>query len=225
MTATPPQAGPVTPSGDTPGQAVKPQATARPAPARPRAGIASAVGSRLAALLLGVACVVWTATPLPHTGLAKTALVIAIIAVTAGALRLATADIPQPEDQFFLPAYLQAWLSFLFLLRTLAWEETAVVAILWLEVQHPARPWPTAALGAALLAYLLTTHIAESGADAGPLLRRHAKLLIAGACLLAIGAGFAMIPAGGPGAGSAVLRVIAAAAVIVAAALVLPGSS
>ena len=42
-----------------------------------------------------------------------------------------------------------------------------MVAILWLEVQHPARPWHTAALGAALAAYLLTTHIAESGADAG----------------------------------------------------------
>ena len=66
---------------------------------------------------------------------------------------------------------------FLALLRTLAWEETAVVAILSAGDAAPVRPWHTAALGAGLLAYLLTTHIAESGADAGPLLRRQAKVL------------------------------------------------
>ena len=38
--------------------------------------------------------------------------------MVAGALRLAFADVPQPEDQFFLPGYLQAWLTFLALLRT-----------------------------------------------------------------------------------------------------------
>lgn len=191
-------------------------------PVAPRAGIAAAVGSRLAAMLLGAACVAWAAIPIVHTGLAQFALIVAIIAVVAGALRLAFADVPQPEDQFFLPGYLQAWLTFLAVLRALAWEETAVVAILWLEIQHPARPWPTAALGAGLLAYLLATHIAESGADASPLLRRHLKVLIAGACLLALAAGFATIPASAPGAGSAVLRVIAAVAVIAATALVLP---
>ena len=191
--------------------------------ATPRAGVASAVGSRLAALLLGGACIAWTATPVLPSGLAETALTVAIVAVTAGALRLATADIPQPADAFFLPGYLQAWLTLLALLRTLAWEETAAVAILWLEVQHPLRPWHTVALGAGLLAYLLTTHVAESGADAGPLLGRQWRVLAAGACLLAVGAGFAMIPASAPGAGSAILRVLAAAAVITAAALVLPG--
>jgi hypothetical protein len=194
--------------------------TASPMP--PRAGVVSAVGSRLAALLLGVACVIWTATPLLHTGLAQTALVIAIVAVTAGGLRLAFADVPQPEDQFYLPGYQRAWLMFLALLRTVAWEETAVAATLWLEVQHSIRPWHTAALGAALFGYLLATHIAESGADAAPLLRGHARLLVAGACLLALGAGFAMIPATAPGAGSAILRVLAAIAVIAAAVLVLP---
>ena len=56
----------------------------------------------------------------------------------------------------------------------------------------------------------------------GRTLRRHAKLLAVGACLLALGAGFAMIPAATPGAGAALLRVLAAAAVIAAAALVIP---
>ena len=41
--------------------------------------------------------------------------------------------------------------------------------------------------------------------------------------MLALGAGFAMIPAASAGAGSAVLRVLAALAVIAATALVLPG--
>ena len=188
-----------------------------------RTGMASAAGSRLAAMLLGGACVVWTATPVLHTGLAQLALVVAIVAVVAGALRLAFIDVPQPEDQFFLPGYLRTWLTFLQLLRTPAWEETAVVAILWLEIQHPLRAWHTAALGAGLFAYLLATHIAESGAASAPLLRRHWRLFVAGACLLALAAGFAMIPATPPGAGSAILRVIAAAAVIAATVLVLPG--
>ena len=196
---------------------------AAPEAGAPAAGVASAAGSGLAAMLLGGASVAWTATPLLHTGLAQFALFVAIVAVVAAALRLAFADVPQPEDQFFLPGYVRAWLTFLQLLRTPAWEETAVVALVWLEVQHPARPGHTAALGAGLFAYLLTTHIAESGAEAAPLLRRHARLLVAGACLLALGAGFAMIPATAAGAGSAILRVLAAAAVIAAAVLVLPG--
>jgi hypothetical protein len=54
------------------------------------------------------------------------------------------------------------------------------------------------------------------------LLRRQAKVLAVGACLLALGAGAAMLPATGQGAGSSLLRVLAAAAVTAAAALVLP---
>lgn len=200
------------------------RALPEPAPERPlpRRGVFAAAGSRLAALLLGAAGLAWTATPLGHTGLANFALVVAVIAVVAGALRLAFAEIPLPEDRYYLTGPVRAWLTFLSLLRTVPWEETAAVALLWLEIQHPARPWHTAALGAGLAAYLLVTHIAESGADAGPLLRRQGRLLAAGACLLALGAGFAMIPAAGPGAGAALLRVLAAGAVIVATALVIP---
>lgn len=186
----------------------------------------TAAAPRLAAVLLGAACIAWTAIPPRHTGLAALALVVSIIAVVAGALRLALADVPQPADGFFPSAPVRTWLTFLAVLRGLPWEEIAVVALLWLEVQHPARtwsPWHTAALGFGLAAYLLAVHIAESGAPAGRLLRRQAKLLVAGTCLLALGAGFAMLPAAGPGAGSALLRVLAAAAVVAAAALVLPG--
>ncbi len=186
-----------------------------------RVGV-SAAAPRLAALLLGGACVAWAATPLRHSGLAGTLLAVSIVAVAAGALRVALLEVPQPEDGYFLPAPVRAWLVFLAVLRVLPWEEIVVVALVWLEVLHPSRPWHTAALGAGLVAYLLATHIAESGAAPGWLLRRQAKVLLAGACLLALGAGFAMLPAAGAGAGSALLRVLAAAAVITAAALVLP---
>jgi hypothetical protein len=195
---------------------------ARTPAATQRGGLLSLAGPRLAAVLLGAACVAWSAAPLGRGGWPTVALIAAIVAVTAGGLRLALADVPEPEDAYLLSGYLRAWLNFLVLLRTLAWEEIAVAAVLWLEVQHSARPWHTAALGAALTGYLLITHIAESGADPALVLRRHAKVLALGACLLALGAGFAMIPAAAPGAGSALLRVLAAAAVIAAAALVIP---
>jgi hypothetical protein len=185
--------------------------------------VLAAAGPRLAAPLLGAACVAWTAVPLRHTGWADIALAVSIIAVTAGALRLALADVPQPADEYFPSPAVRTWLLFLRVLRTWPWEEIAVAATAWLEVQHPARPWHTAALGFGLVAYLLAVHIAESGAPAGRLLRRQAKVLLAGACLIALGAGFATLPTAGPGAGSALLRVLAAAAVVAAAALVLPG--
>ena len=187
----------------------------------PQPGLAARIGPRLAAMLLGAAGIAWTASPLPSTGLARTALEISIAAVVAGTLRLAFAEIPQPEDDFLQPGYIRAWLTLQSVLRTVPWEEIAIVAVIWLEVQHPMRPWHTAVLGAVLTAYLLATHIAESGAEAAPLLRRQAKMLAVGACLLALAAGFAAIPPV-TGAGAAILRVVAAVAVITATALVLP---
>ena len=47
-----------------------------------RRGVLSAAGPRLAALLLGVACVAWSAAPLQRGGWPTFALVVAIIAVT-----------------------------------------------------------------------------------------------------------------------------------------------
>jgi hypothetical protein len=75
-------------------------------------------------------------------------------------------------------------------------------------------------LGTALVAYLLATHLAES--DAAPaVLRPQVRVLAAGAGL-ALGADAGMLPAAGPGAGSALLRLVAAGALIAAAGLVLP---
>jgi hypothetical protein len=175
-----------------------------------------------AADLLGVGCVVWATVPLlAHTGWATLALILAVCGVAGGALRLAAAGVPVPEDSFLLPPPLRAWLSFLQTLRRVPWEEGAVVAVVWLEVLHTSRPLHTAFLGAALIAYLLVTHLAESGASPGTL-RPQLRVLAIGAGLLALGAGAGMLPAAGPGAGSALLRLVAAVALIAAAGLVLP---
>jgi hypothetical protein len=179
------------------------------------------IAIRAAAALLGAGCVVWAAVPLVHRGWANVALVLAIAGVAAGALRLVLAGVPAPEDTFLLPVPVRAWLWFLETLRRVPWEEGAVIALVWLEVMHRSRPWHTAVLGAALIAYLLATHLAES--DASPeALRPQVRVLAVGAGLLALGAGAGMLPATGPGAGSALLRLVAAGALIAAAGLVLP---
>ena len=180
-----------------------------------------AVGVRAAAVLLGAGCVVWAAAPLVHRGTGDFALFLAIAGVAAGALRLALTAVPVPEDSYLLPVALRGWLSFLATLRLVPWEEGALLGVLWLEVLHSSRPWHTAVLGAALVAYLLATHLAESGASPA-VLRPQTRVLAAGAALLALGAAAGMLPASGPGVGSALLRVVAAGALIAAAGLVLP---
>jgi hypothetical protein len=180
-----------------------------------------AAAIRAATILLGAGCVVWATVPPVHKGLANLALILAICGVAGGALRLILAGVPVPEDAFLLPAPTQVWLRFLGILRQVPWEEGAVIGLVWLEVLHPSRPWHTAILGAALVAYLLATHLAESNAGPGTL-RPQVRVLAVGAGLLALGAGAGMLPATGPGAGAALLRLVATVALIAAAALVLP---
>ena len=171
--------------------------------------------------LLGAGCVVWAAVPLIHARYQTIALALASLGVVAGALRLALAEIAVPEDTYLLTAAVQFWIRALKIVRQVPWEEGTLVAVLWLEVLHPARPWHTAVLGAGLIAYLLATHLAESGAFPG-VLRPQVRVLALGAGLLALGAGAGMVAAAGPGVGSALLRLVAAAALITAAVLVLP---
>jgi hypothetical protein len=180
-----------------------------------------AAGRCAAAGLLGAGCIAWAAVPQVHRGIAGFALFLAIFGVAAGTLRLALSAVPEPEESYLLSAALRAWLTFLQALRLVPWEEGALLAVLWLEVLHPSRPWHTAVLGAALIAYLLAAHLAESGASP-QVLRPQIRVLAAGAVLLALGAAAGMLPAAGPGAGSALLRLMAAGALIAAAALVLP---
>ena len=174
-------------------------------------------------MLLGVACVAWSAVPVLGTGWARLALVIAAASIVFSALRLALLDVPEPEEAYFLSTSGRAWRVFLTVVRRPSWEEIGCACVLWLEVLHPSRPWHTAILGAILVAYLLTVHIAESGALATGLLRRQARVVAGGLCLLALAAAASALPAAAPGPGADALQVLAAVAVIAAAILVLPG--
>ena len=176
---------------------------------------------RAAAGLLGAGCIAWSAAPHVKERLATLALILAIVGVAGSTLRLLLARVPVPEDTFGMAAPLHAGFWLLEALRWVPWEEGAVIAIVWLEVLHPSRPWHTAVLGAALIAYLLAAHLAESGASPGAL-RPQVRVLALGAGLLALGAGAGMLTATGPGAGAALLRLVASGALIAAAALVLP---
>jgi hypothetical protein len=175
---------------------------------------------RLAAALLGVACVVWAAVPWRGTGLAATVMVVASFCVVMSSLRLLIGWLPRPEHEFLVSTPMRAWIWFHDAMRTPPWEEIAVIGIVWLEALHRSHPWHTAILGLVLIAYLLAAHLAESGSPVRAL-RPQARVLLLGVCLLAAAAGVGMIsPA--TGSSGAVLRVIAALAAIIAAALVLP---
>jgi hypothetical protein len=179
------------------------------------------MGMRVAAVLLGAGCLVWAALPAVHRGYATFALVVAIAGVAAGGLRLALAAVPVPDESYWPSPGVRAWRAFLEMMRQVPWEEGAVIGIVWLEVLHPSRPWHTAVLGAGLIAYLLVVHLAESDARLATL-RPQARVLGLGAVVLALGAAAGMLPAAAPGAGSALLRLVAAGALIAAAGLVLP---
>jgi len=175
-----------------------------------------------AAGLLGAIAAAWSAIPVTGTGAAGGIALAAVIAcLTLGTLRLVMAESAQAAAELYgsLGVRLLGWSERA--LRQLPWEEAAVLAVVSLEVVHPARPWHTGLLGAILVAYLLAAHLAESGAPA-QVLRLQVPVLAAGAGLLAIAAGAAMLPAASAGAASGWLRVLAAAAAVTAAALVLP---
>jgi hypothetical protein len=184
---------------------------------RPRGGAATVAAS----ILLGAGSTVWSTIPDLHRGYADFLLFVIVVCVFGSALRLSLGWIPLPEDTYLLAAPMRAWLQFLMFIRLPPWEEGAVIAIIWMEVLHRSRPWHTAVLGAALVAYLLAVHLAESGTSPGQLWTQFPVLAV-GTCLLALGAGIGMLPATTPGAGSALLRVVAAVAVIIAAGFVLP---
>jgi hypothetical protein len=107
-------------------------------------------------------------------------------------------------------------------LRALPWPEALVVAVLVLEVLHPARPWHTGVLGLALLALLLAAHLAESGSGPRAALGPQAPVLAAGIGLGALAVAAVALPPLPAGPAASVLRVLAIAAAVLAGALALP---
>jgi hypothetical protein len=180
--------------------------------------------SRVRALaLIGVltaALISWAALPgQPGAGPR-----IAVICAAAGGLaslaQLALAGLkPSSEPVVSIQDRLVATL--VRAIKTIPWPEIMTVAVLVLEVQHPARPWHTGLLGVALLGYLFAAHLVETDARAG-VLRPQLPLLAAGLGLLALAVAAAAVPALPAGSTSDVVRVVAVAAAVVVGVLVVP---
>ena len=114
--------------------------------------------------LLAAACVVWAAVPL--SGARSIGPVVLAAAVACAALsvaRLALGAAPG-DPVVYLNPVVHAWRLLTRIVRRWLWAEGLVVAALVLEALHRSRPWHTGLLSAALLAYLLAVHLAESRA-------------------------------------------------------------
>ncbi len=173
-----------------------------------------------AAGLLAAACVAWSAIPLTRGGVGDVVRAAAIACAVLSVIRLALGVTPAEPAGFVDPVQRSAR-ALADLIRRLPWAEGMVVAVLLLEALHRSRPWPTGLLGAALLAYLFATHLAETRARLS-VLRAQAPLVAAGLGLLALAVGAAMLPAG-TGSTAGLVAVLAALAAVVVSGLVLPG--
>lgn len=173
--------------------------------------------------LLGVltaALISWAAMPGQPGAGARLAVICAAGAGLASLAQLALAGVlPSADPVASIPERLVAYL--VSATKTIPWPEIMTVAVLVLEVQHPARAWHTGLLGAALLGYLFAVHLVETGAKAS-VLRPQLPLLAAGLGLLALAVGAAAAPALPSGSTAAIVRVVAIAAAVVAGVLVVP---
>jgi hypothetical protein len=178
----------------------------------------------IATAALAAAVTAWSALPL-HTGGAGTrvALIFTIAATVLSMARLAVAAVPPLADRELatLPERLAE--GVLDLLRTAQWAEGVIVGALVLEALHPSRPWHTALLGVALLAYLLAIHLAETRTRPGAL-RAQLPIIAAGCGLLAVAVGVAYLPALPSGASSVLILSVAIIATVVIAAMSVPGT-
>jgi hypothetical protein len=172
-----------------------------------------------AAGMLAAVCVAWSALPLRHGGLAGTLLAIAIGCALLSVARLALGRSPD-DSAAYLDAVQQWARSVADLIRQCPWAEGMIVAVLVLEALHKSPPWHTGLLGAALLAYLFASHLAESRATLA-VLRPQAPLIAAGLGLLALAVGAAALPCG-TGSAADVLAVLAAVAAVAVAGLAIP---
>jgi hypothetical protein len=113
-----------------------------------------------AAGLLAVACVAWSAVPLSGArGFAAVVLPVAAAFGALGTVRLALGVAPA-EPGGLLTSGERLGRTIADLVRSAPWAEGTVIAVVVLEALHRSRPWHTGLLGGALLAYLLTVHLA-----------------------------------------------------------------
>jgi hypothetical protein len=173
-----------------------------------------------AAGVLAAACVAWSAVPLNGAkGIAAAIVPAAAVFAALSTARLAL-GVASAEPGNLLNPGERLGRTVADLLRTVPWAEATVIAVLVLEALHRSRPLHTGLLGAALLAYLLAVHLAESRARPA-VLRRQVPLLAAGLGLLVLAVGAASLPAE-TGSSASLIVVLAALAALVVAGLVVP---
>jgi hypothetical protein len=174
-----------------------------------------------AVALLTAILIAWAALPVAGAkpGI-RAVLVIAVICAAASLAHLAIGDTVIGGDAFD-PVLVRLAAQAAHIVRTLPWSEGMIIAILTLEALHHSRPWHTAVLGVALLAYLFAAHLAETAARPG-LLAPQLPVIAAGLGLLALAVGAAALPRLHAGPASELLRVLATIAVILAGGLALP---
>ncbi len=173
-----------------------------------------------AAGLLAASCVAWSAVPLAGAkGFAAVVLPAAAACAALSTARLALGVAPAEPGALLSPGE-RVGRTVADLMRSAPWAEGTVIAVVVLEALHRSRPWHTGLLGAALLAYLLAVHLAESRARAG-VLRPQVPLLAAGLGLLVLAVGAAALPAE-TGSTGGLIVVLAALAAVAVAGLVVP---
>jgi hypothetical protein len=195
-------------------------AAAQPRTVHPTAGrltVASTAG-------LAAALTAWAALPL-NTGGAGTrvTLIFTVAMAVLGVARQAVSAVPPLANRELATVAERIAEALLDFLRLAQWAEGLIVGALVLEALHPSRPWHTAWLGVALLAYVLAVHLAETRARPS-VLRAQLPTLAAGVGLLALAAGAAYLPALPTGAPSAALLTLAVIAIVVIGAMSVPGT-
>lgn len=185
----------------------------------PRRGIPGRALTAVA--LLAGALVAWSATPVAGARAgARPALVAAAVCALLSVLQVALGGVVSPEP-IYDPPLTRAARRVVAIVAALPWAEGMIVTVLVLEALHRSRPWHTAVLGAALVAFLLAVHCAETRASPRAL-RPQLPLLAAGTGLLVIAVGAAALPPLGTGPGSVLLRVLAAIAALIVGGLAVP---
>lgn len=175
-----------------------------------------------AVALLTAVTIAWAAVP-ADGGSAGTwiALVAAVGCGAAGLAALVVGD-AQIGSGAFDPLLVRLAADTAHGLRVVPWSEAMIVAVLVLEVLHPARPWHTGVLGVALLAFALAAHLAETGSGPRAVLAPQAPVLAAGVGLTVLAVAAVALPPLPAGPAATALRVLAIAAAVLAGALALP---
>ena len=177
-----------------------------------------------AAAVLSAAAIAWAADPLSGgRGGTRATLIVAIATAALSVIRLAIASLGRAAVPFLASFWRQAADRTAEAISVAPWAEGMLVAVLVLEALHPARPWHTAVLGLALLAYLFAVHLAETRA-APRALRGQLPLIAAGLGLLALAVGAAALPGHPAGAVALLATAVTAVAAVLVVALVLPGT-